>query len=62
MCIHIKLLSANNKVSQFLNKSQTSDRGISKTVTNITVKFLRDSYLHNDDHFNENLLFPGIYL
>lgn len=62
MCIHIKLLSANNKVSQFLNKSQTSDRGISKTVTNITVKFLRDSYLHNDDYFNENLLFPGIYL
>ena len=61
MCIHIKLLST-NKVCQFLNKSQTSDRGMSKTVTNITVKFLRHSYLHSDDYFNEKLLFPGIYL
>lgn len=62
MCIHIKLLFTNNKVCQVLNKSQTSNRGMLKTVTNITVKFLRDSYLHNDDYFNENLLFPGIYL
>ena len=37
--LHIHILLTNKKVNQFLTKSQTSGRDISKNVTNIGKKF-----------------------
>ena len=51
--IRVKLLLTNTTMYQFLTKSQTSGRDISKNCYKYHKEVFNDSYLHKDDYFNE---------